>query len=163
MALLITWADVKAIAVAIEDALDAVPVPKQTEIMTDAAIHVAVELLPFCAGFIAFAGQGAHDVYVRLMQQYWSAHIASQLDVLPAGEGAETTENIGSVSASRNQPVNNPQATEPHLETIYGRTFYYYLNKYEEVLKKLQRSKTIAFGVMVGDELQGLPRITGTC
>ena len=140
MALLITWDNVKSIAKSIEDELDAIPVDEQTAILNQACCHVP----------------DIYGCYTSPMQAYWAAHIAAKTFELVAGEGAETTEGIGSVSASRNQPVNNPQAHQEHLTTIYGRMYQYY---YDEFKKR----RVVAFGVVAGGRVQGLPKIIPSC
>lgn len=140
MGLLIDWDDVKAVAKSIETELDAIPIDEQTAILNQACVHVPE----------------IYGGYTKPMQQYWAAHVAAQTFVLPAGEGAETTENIGSVSAARNQPVNNPHADQGHLETVYGRQYQYYL----DVFKK---RSTIAFGLFSNNEISGFPKGNPQC
>jgi hypothetical protein len=140
MALLITWPDVVAIASSIEEELNALPVETQTMILNMACCHVNAD----------------YGCYTAIMQAYWAAHVAATTFVLPAGEGAETTENIGSVSASRNQPVNNPQANEAHLETVYGRMYQYYKDEFK-------RNNVVAFGNVSCGVVTGFSRTTPSC
>lgn len=140
MALLIDWDDVVAIAKSIENELVALPVDEQTAILNMACCHVNVD----------------YGCYTATMQAYWAAHVAATTFVLPAGEGAETTENIGTVSASRNQPVNNPQANQAHLETVYGRMYQYYLDEF-------RKRNVVAFGILNNGELEGFARNTPSC
>jgi len=140
MAVLITWAQVVAIASSIEDELNALPGETQAMILNMACCHVP----------------DVYGCYSSTMQAYWAAHIAATTFVLPAGEGAETTENIGSVSSSRNQPVNNPQANEGHLETVYGRMYQYYLDEFK-------KRKVLPVGVFQAGAVAGLPKIIPAC
>jgi hypothetical protein len=140
MAVVIVWQDVIDIADAIATELAAFTLDQQTAILDQVCVHVP-------------------EVYGDLtpvLQKYWAAHLANQVFTLAAGEGAETTENIGSVSASRNQPVNNPQANEGHLETTYGRTYQYYLDEFK-------KRHVVAFGLYSGGKVSGFPVIIPTC
>lgn len=85
----------------------------------------------------------------KTLRRYWAAHVAVQTIVEPAGEGSNTNESIGSVNAGRNQAVNNPQASEGGLETIYGRT-------YHEYRQDFRKSRIIPFGLFSNNQVTGL-------
>jgi predicted Fe-S protein YdhL (DUF1289 family) len=65
-----------------------------------------------------------YGTMTKIARRYFAAHLASMMDQVSAGQGTNATESIGSVSGSTTMPVNNPQATENLLSTIYGRQFY---------------------------------------
>lgn len=90
------------------------------------------------------------------MRRYYAAHIAVQSTLESAGEGAITTESIGSVSFNKNQPVNNPQADQPLLETIYGRQYWQMLTDFKDRYQ-------VSFGVYSGGKISGFPVILPTC
>ena len=94
--------------------------------------------------------------WTPIMRRYYAAHIAVQSTLESAGEGAYTTENIGSISANKNQPVNNPQADQPLLETTYGRHYWQYLQDYKKRFVG-------GLGVYSGGKIHGLPVIRITC
>jgi hypothetical protein len=154
---LITWDDVEAVAKAVGADLATIPAPEQGDIMEQSAVYADVSILTFCGGFIRFAGETAHLVFVKAMQANRAAHLAANRFVLAAGEGADTTESIGGVSSSRNQPVNNPQADQGFLETIYGRTFQDYLVKYQKLLDEVAKRFSVSFGLYSGGSLKGFP------
>ena len=95
--------------------------------------------------------------WTPIMRRYFAAHIAVQSTLESAGEGAYTTESIGGVSASKNQPVNNPAADQPILETIYGRQYWHMLQEYKKRF-------IIPFGVCGSNNvITGLPKILPSC
>lgn len=161
----IDWEDVKAIAdnEDMTPALDAVSEPKRAEFMASAAAKTEVKLKFLCTGFIRFVGQAEHDDYVKQMQANWTAHIVANTKVGPAGDGARTTEGIGGVSASQNQPVNNPTAEQGHLEYVYGRAFYTLYKDYEELLNEAKKRSSVAFGNYSSGSLKGFPVVVPSC
>lgn len=136
MAYEITWEDVKNTAKIIADKLDTFTTPQRELILEEANCHVPE----------SYGGK-----WTKILRRYWAAHIAEQSTLETAGEGAITSDVIGSISASKNQPVNNPQASEPHLETTYGRMYDYYL-------KRFQARNIVGFGVYSQGRLQGFKK-----
>ena len=160
---LIVWDDVIAVAKAAEAELAAIPVPQQNDIMLQAATYTDVEIRAFCAGFKRFIGQPEHDVYVKAMQQYRAAHLGSNINVEIAGEGAFTGISEGGITSNKNQPVNNPQADEGWLETIYGRTFDDYLKSYKRALEEMAKRFVVPIAVYSGGKISGVPVIIPSC
>jgi len=163
MTILINWDDVINVAKVIEDELTAIPILQQNDIMLQAAVYTNVHLKPFCGGFIKFFGLDAHNVYVKAMQQYRAAHLGTNINIEPAGEGGITGETIGSISSSNNQSVNNPKADEGFLETIYGRTFYDYFESYKKALAEIAKTSVGTTGLFSGGKIIGLPVVITTC
>ena len=160
---LITWPEVVAIANAVKDELEDIPVATQNELMEQAAAYTHVKVIVSCSGFKRFIGQPEHDVFIKAMQMYRAAHLGANVDVDPAGEGAQTGENIGSVSLSRNQAVNNPQADQGFLETIYGRNFHDYLETYKNALKEISEHSVVGFGTFSNGKTYGMPVFPPLC
>ena len=139
MAFEIIWDDVLAV-VKDEDAnavLAAFSVPEQDVILEETECYVPE----------------TYGKLTKTLRRYWAAHIAVQTVVEPAGEGSNTNENIGSVNAGRNQAVNNPQADEGHLETVYGRTFNEYRTNF-------MKTRIIAFGLFSNNRIEGVKKDT---
>ncbi len=65
-----------------------------------------------------------YGTMTKIARRLLAAHLASMMDQVSAGQGTNATESIGSVSGSTTMPVNNPQATQNLLSTVYGRQFY---------------------------------------
>lgn len=161
--ILITWDDVIAVAKAAETELAAISVPQQDDIMLQAATYTEVEIFSHCAGFKRFIGQSQHDVYVKGMQQNRAAHLGANVNVEIAGEGAFTGISEGGITSNKNQPVNNPQADQGFLETIYGRTFYDYLESYKRALGEIAKRFTAPIGLYSGGKVSGIPVIIPSC
>ncbi len=141
MAFEITWDDVKLTAKIIADKLEDFTAPARQMILDEANCHVP---------------ESYGEKWTMILRRYWAAHIAEQSTLETAGEGAITSDVIGSISSSKNQPVNNPQASEPHLETTYGRMYDYYLRKF-------QSRNIVAFGVYSQGRLQGFKKNIPVC
>ncbi len=137
MAFEIVWEDVLITAkeAVINAQLVAFTVPEQ-----DAIIEEAECFVPETYGKLT-----------KILRRYYAAHIAAQSLVEPAGEGANTNESIGSVSSGRNQAVNNPQADEGILETVYGRM-------YAEYIKDFKEHRIVAFGTFANNRLEGFKK-----
>lgn len=133
MAFEIVWDDVLATAKSIKDKLALFTVAEQNIIIEEAECHVPE----------------TYGKLTKTLRRYWAAHIAEQSTLESAGEGAFTGESIGSVSSSKNQPVNNPQADQGQLETTYGRTYDYYIRKF-------RKHNIISFGLFSNNQLTGL-------
>jgi len=137
----ITWDDVKAQAKAIAAQLALFTPTEQEIVLVEAYMRVP-------------------DIYgcplTKILRGLYAAHIASQQMSEVAGEGALTSETIGTVSFNKNQPVNNPQAHEELYETIYGR-------RYSHLLEEFGKRNVIAFGVYSNGALTGFPRIIKEC
>lgn len=136
----ITWDDVLATAKAEAEDLSTFSASEQEMILEETYCHVPDN----------------YGCYTKILRRYWAADRAVQSLVLAAGEGAKTNENIGSVSAGQNQPVNNPTAEQGHLETTYGRSYYYYITEY-------RKRYTIPFGIYSAGKVSGLPHIPPAC
>ncbi len=137
MACEITWDEVKAVAKVISAELEAF-----TTVERDLVLEEVYEEVPAIYG----------DPLTKILRRYYAAHVAANQLVETAGEGAFTSETIGSVVFGKNQPVNNPQASEEYYETVYGR-------RYESKKAKFSKRNVIAFGVCVNGDIQGLPRL----
>lgn len=124
-------------------ALAAFTVPQQDLILAEAYLEV-----PEFLWDKEDTGSGG---WTRILRTYWAAHIAVQSTIESAGEGANTSENIGSVSSSNNQSVNNPSAKEGDLETHYGRTYFNYR-------QKLRGRNIVAFGTVTGGQSTGFKK-----
>lgn len=135
MAYEITWAHVLATAKSIRDKLADFTVEEQEIIIDEANCHVPE----------------TYGKLTKTLRRYWAAHIAEQSTLESAGEGAFTTESIGGVSSSKNQPVNNPQANEGHLETTYGRMYQHYIDQFKE-------HSIVGFGIYTGGGLKGFSK-----
>lgn len=131
----ITWDDIKNTAKFIAEKLD-----EFTEIQREMIINEAYCHVPETYGALT-----------KTLRRYWAAHIAEQSTLETAGEGAITSEVIGSISSSKNQPVNNPNAHEGHLETTYGRTYQYYIDQFKS-------NNVVAFGTYQGGRLKGFKK-----
>lgn len=145
MAFEITWDNVLNIAKnPIESAkLTAFTAPQREDILLEAYLEV-----PEFLWDKEDTGSGG---WTRRLRTYWAAHIAIQSTLESAGEGAYTSETIGSVSSNKNQPVNNPNAKQGDLETHYGRTYF----RYRE---KLAKNNIVAFGIFNSGQLKGFKK-----
>lgn len=94
--------------------------------------------------------------WTTILRRYYATHVAVQSTLESAGEGAETTEVIGSVSTNKNQPVNNPSSALPMRETTYGRQYDFLSREYKN---RFQGD----FGVYSGGSLLGFHKIIPTC
>lgn len=136
----ITWAEVVMVAKAIATELSSISVPEQLMLLEETYDYIP-----------PIYGQPT----TQIMRRYRAAHIGANWFVETAGEGAYTSEGIGSVTFNKNQPVNNPQADEEYFETIYGR-------RVETLLAKFNKGKTVSFGLFSAGSVSGLPRLVGT-
>ena len=137
----ITWEEVKAVAKIIANDLEAFTETERTLVLEETYDTVK-------------------DVYgcplTKVLRRYRAAHIAANQLIEIAGEGAITSETIGSVTFGKNQPVNNPTANHEELETIYGRRYY-------DLLEMWRKRNTVSFGVYSEGQILGLPRVISDC
>lgn len=139
MAFEIVWADVLAV---VKDAVANAKLAAFSEPDQDVILEETECYVPETYGKLT-----------KTLRRYWAAHVAVQTIVEPAGDGAFTSESIGSVNSSKNQPVNNPQADQGHLETAYGRTFH--------VLREnFMKTRIISFGIFSGGRIEGVKKDT---
>ena len=135
MAYEITWEDVLATAKSISDKLATFTPEEQEMIIEETNCHVPE----------------TYGKLTKILRRYWAAHIAEQSTLDSAGEGAYTSESIGGITSSKNQPVNNPQADQGHLETTYGRMYYHYIEQFKQ-------NNIVSFGIYSGGRLQGFSK-----
>jgi len=135
MAYEITWDDVLATAKSIEDKLALFTAEEQEMIIDEANCHVPE----------------TYGKLTKILRRYWAAHVAEQSTLESAGEGAFTTEVIGSISSAKNQPVNNPTADQYWGETHYGRAYFNYI-------KNFKANNIVSFGIYSGGKLQGFKK-----
>lgn len=105
----ITWEDVKNTAIDIIDELDAFT-PAQEGLVIDMATR-KISRVKF--------NDDTFDA-----RRYYAAHTASMAVNPPAGEGTQSSESIGSVSAGVTLAVNNPKPDQNILSTVYGREYW---------------------------------------
>jgi len=139
MAFEIFWVDVLAVVKDVEAnaELAAFSVPDQDVILEETECYVPE----------------TYGKLTKVLRRYWAAHVAVQTIIEPAGEGANTNESIGTVNAGRNQAVNNPQADEGGLETVYGRTFHVLRDNFV-------KTRIISFGIFSGGRIEGVKKDT---
>jgi hypothetical protein len=138
----ITWDEVKDTAKDIADELELFTTAQRDLVLEEAYCKVPEDVYS--------------ETTTRILRRFWAAHVAANSLLDPAGEGALTSESIGSVSSNRNQPVNNPQADQYWGETLYGRAYH---NKIADIKKRNQ----IDFGVYNCGEVSGFPKVLGDC
>lgn len=137
MAYEITWDDVLATAKSIEDKLALFTPEEQEMIIDEVNCHVPE----------------TYGKLTKILRRYWAAHVAEQSTLESAGEGAYTSEVIGSINSAKNQPINNPSAKEYWGETHYGRAYFNYIVNF-------QTHNIVSFGIYSGGRLKGFSKHT---
>lgn len=140
MAFEITWDDVLATAKSIADKLENFTPEEQEIIIDETNCHVPE----------------TYGKLTKILRRYWAAHVAEQSTLESAGEGAYTTEVIGSISSAKNQPVNNPNAKEYWGETHYGRAYF-------NLIADFTKHNIVSFGIYSGGRLKGFSKHIPDC
>lgn len=135
MAFEITWDDVLATGKAIADKLALFSEFEQELVIDEVNCHVPE----------------TYGKLTKTLRRLWATHVAEQSTLESAGEGAYTSEVIGSISSAKNQPVNNPSAKEYWGETHYGRGYYNYIIDF-------QKHNIASFGIFSGGRLKGFSK-----